>query len=172
MTDVGFEQAEFTRHDDHIVARFRLTLDNHVEEVWAALTQPEQLPQWLAPGEIAPQAGGEAHLDFGESGIVIRSAVTAYEPPRLLEYSWSGPGEPVRPLRWEVEPIGAMSVLTLTLTTPAGEDPGRAAAGWAAHLEMLAAALAGAPIRFPFEVFKAARDTYREQVGALVGEIA
>jgi hypothetical protein len=54
--------------------------------------------------------------------------------------------------------------LVLTLSVPDGEDAGRSAAGWAAHLEMLAAALAGAPIKFPFEVFKAARDSYRAQL--------
>lgn len=32
---------------------------------------------------------------------------------------------------------------------------------------MLAAALAGVPIKFPFETFKAARDAYRVQLAAM-----
>lgn len=48
-------------------------------------------------------------------------------------------------------------VLTLTLWIPEGEDAARACAGWDAHLEMLAAALEGVPINFPFEHFKARR---------------
>jgi uncharacterized protein YndB with AHSA1/START domain len=141
-------------------------LDNHLEEVWAALTEPEHLVQWLAPGEIELQLGGAAKLQFADSGIVIDSTVTAIEPLRLLEYSWSGPGEPNRPVRWSLEPIGAAVSLTLTLAVPANEDAGRACAGWAAHVEMLAAALAGVSVKFPFEVFRAAREAYRSQLAA------
>ncbi|MBS0409268.1 MAG: SRPBCC family protein [Proteobacteria bacterium] len=166
MSDIGIEPAVFERRGDTIQASLSLVLDNHMDEVWAALTQPARLVDWLAPGEIELKPGGAAKLDFADSGIVIRSTVSAIEAPKLLEYSWSAPGEPDRPLRWELEPLGAMVRLNLTLTVPASEDAGRSAAGWAAHLEMLAAALAGVPIKFPFEVFKAARDEYREQLAA------
>ena len=98
---------------------------------------------------------------------MIDSQVSAYDAPRLLEYSWSTPAEPRRPVRWEIAPEGDGSRLTLTLRTPQGEDPGRACAGWEAHLEMLEAALEGVPIKFPFERFKAARDAYRAKVAAL-----
>jgi hypothetical protein len=52
---------------------------------------------------------------------------------------------------------------------PADEDAGRAAAGWEAHLEMLAAALEEVPIKFPFETFKAARDAYRQELAGGLG---
>jgi uncharacterized protein YndB with AHSA1/START domain len=164
MTESAFLTARFTRRGDVVQAEFHLTLDHHQSEVWAALTEPQRLAQWLAPGEIEPKVGGAARLDFPESGGVIDSAVTALEPERLLEYSWSSPGEPLRPLRWELEPLGAATHLTLRLSVPATEDMARAAAGWAAHLEMLQTALIGASPRFPFEVFKAARDGYRDQL--------
>ena len=95
------------------------------------------------------------------------AAVSAVEAGRLLEYSWSSPGEPTRPVRWEIAPEGDGTRLTLTLRVPSSEDPGRACAGWEAHLEMLEAALEGVPIKFPFERFKAARDGYREKVAGL-----
>ena len=164
VTEPALTPATFTRAGETIQAQFHLTLDNHVDEVWAELTDPQRLPQWLAPGHIDLRPGGGVRLDFADSGIVIDSAVTAIEPQRLLEYSWSGAGEPARPVRWALEPIGAATDLTLTLTVPAEEDAGRSAAGWAAHLDMLAAALAGVPIKFPFELFKAARDAYRAQL--------
>ncbi len=164
---VPFQPAEFRRRGGAVEARLRLMLENNLHEVWSALTQPEALLQWLAPGEIEPRLGGDAKLNFIDSGIVIDSTVTAYEPQAVLEYSWSGPGEPARPLRWELEPVGAAVLLTLTLTVPLEDDAGRSAAGFAAHLDMLAAALAGVPIKFPFEVFKAARDAYRVQVAEL-----
>lgn len=164
MTDP--ELTGFTRQGDCIGARLTALIDDHIERVWAALTEPSELVQWLAPGAIALRPGGAVKLDFADSGIVIDSRVTKIERPRLLEYSWSGPGEPDRPLRWELEPVGPMTRLTLTLTMPASEDVARACAGWAAHLEMLIAALAGIPIKFPFEVFKAAREAYRARLAA------
>lgn len=141
-------------------------LDHGAAKIWALLTDSARLPEWLAPGEIEPRVGGRARLDFTDSGTIIDSEVTAYEPRSLLEYSWSGPGEPRRPVRWALDIEGPDACrLTLTLTTPSDEDVGRGAAGWEAHLEMLAAALEGVPIKFPFERFKAARDAYRARLG-------
>jgi uncharacterized protein YndB with AHSA1/START domain len=167
MSSSAFLTANFSRSGDRVSAQWRLTLDHRVPDVWAALTAADRLPQWLAPGTIELRLGGVARLDFEDSGGVIDSRVTAYEPERLLEYSWSIPGEPLRPLRWMLEPLGSATLLTLRLTVPPKEDAARAAAGWAAHLEMLQAALLGAPARFPYPVFKEAREAYAQQVSAL-----
>jgi uncharacterized protein YndB with AHSA1/START domain len=167
MTEPAYLTAQFARSGPAVRAEWALTLDNHLEEVWSALTDPSQLPKWLAPGEIELREGGAARLAFADSGGDIESRVTAVEPMRLLEYSWSLPGEPLRPLRWELEPIGPMTRLTLRLSVPADEDAARAAAGWAAHLEMLQTALIGVPTKFPLEVFREAREAYREQVHQL-----
>jgi uncharacterized protein YndB with AHSA1/START domain len=161
-----FRTVKFERRDGFVVATFGLTLENHLDEVWAALTEPARMVDWLAPGEIDPRPGGAVRLKFVDSGIVIDSTVSEVTTWKVLEYSWSRPGEPMRPIRFEMEPVGAAVGLKLTVGVPEAEDAGRAAAGWAAHLEMLAAALAGAPIRFPFEIFKAARDEYRLRLSA------
>ena len=166
MSEVGFELASFSRKDDLTHARLTALIDEHVDQVWAALTQPARLVQWLAPGAMDLRLGGAVKLDFVDSGIVIDSRVSALRPFHLLEYSWSGPGQPRRPVRWELEPVGPLPRLTLTLSLPSNEDMARACAGWAAHLEMLAAALAGIPIKFPFELFKAGREVYRSQLAA------
>jgi len=154
----------FERRDGRVVARFALTLEHAPDAVWAALTVPAKFVSWLAPGDIDPRPGGVVKLNFPDSGIVIDSTISAFEAGRVLEYSWSGPGEPLRPIRFELGPTGAATGLVVTLSVPAEEDAARTAAGWAAHLEMLAAALAGAPIKFPFEVFKAAREAYRARL--------
>jgi len=164
MGDAAAPLAELRRRGEAVEARFERRLDHPPKALWRMLTDPQALPSWLAPGRIDLALGGPARLDFFDSGTVIESTVTALEPGRLLEYSWSRPGEPERPVRWRVEPEGEGARLELTLIVPAGEDPGRACAGWEAHLEMLAAALEDAPIRFPFERFKAAREAYRAKV--------
>jgi uncharacterized protein YndB with AHSA1/START domain len=167
MSDGEHLTARFISDGARVSAALRLTLDADVEAVWAALTVPDQLAQWLAPGEIELRPGGAACLAFGASGVVIDSAVTAVEPERLLEYSWSGPGEALRPIRWELQPLGARTLLNLTVTLPAHEDVARSTAGWAAHLEMLAGHLAGASVQFPLPTFRAARADYAEQLAAL-----
>lgn len=149
----GFVEARLVRNFDH-----------NQQILWATLTEPARLVEWLAPGEIALTKGGAAKLNFVDSGIVIDSVVSAIEAPRLLEYSWSGPGEPLRPVRWETIPENGGTKLVLTLSIPEGEDAARACAGWEAHLEMLAAALEGVPIKFPFARFKEMRELYKAKI--------
>lgn len=156
--------ARITRAPDGWRARFDRAFTQSPSDVWTALTDPAWLPQWLAPGAIELHVGGRARLDFVDSGIVIDSAVTLCDPVHLLEYSWSRPDEPVRPLTWTLTALMDGCRLTLTLGLPEGEDVARSCAGWDAHLDMLAAALEGVPIKFPFETFKAAREAYKARL--------
>ena len=167
MSEDASGLATLTRKAGVVEARLTRRIDHPPANVWRMLIDPAKLPEWVAPGQIEPRVGGAARLDFADSGTVIDSKVSAFEDGRLVEYSWSSPGEPQRPVRWEVAPEGEGARLTLTLTVPAAEDPGRACAGWEAHLEMLQAALEGVPIKFPFESFQAAREAYRIKVAEL-----
>ena len=163
MSDIELGDIEIIGDEAEI--RLVRTFDRPPQMVWGALTRPSRLVEWLAPGTVTQALGGAVKLDFVDSGIVIDSRVTAFVPGRLLEYSWSGPGEPLRPVRWEIEAASCGARLTLTVTLPACEDLARSCAGWEAHLEMLAAALEGVPIKFPFERFKASREAYKAMMG-------
>lgn len=160
MPDMN-ELGSIRRIEGYVEARLERLLEHERKTVWSALTEPARLVEWLAPGEIALVEGGKAKLNFTDSGIVIDSRVSAIEAPRLLEYSWSGAGEPLRPVRWELHQEAGATRLVLTLRIPAGEDWARACAGWEAHLEMLAAALEGVPLKFPFPRFKEMREAYK-----------
>jgi uncharacterized protein YndB with AHSA1/START domain len=153
--DDGSWRAEFFRDFDH-----------SPQVVWAYLTRSDLLAQWLAPGRIDLREDGRARLDFVDSGIVIDSPVTRVDPDHLLEYSWSGPGEPQRLLTWTITALLDGCRLTLVLRAPEDEDVARSCAGWDAHLDMLAAALEGVPIKFPFQRFKDARETYKARLPA------
>ncbi len=130
--------------------------------VWRMLTEPEGLAQWLAPGAMELRPGGTVRIDFADSGTTIESRVLELDPPRLLAYSWSSGEQPERPLRWELTPVGNGTRVVLTVRLPAGEDIARACAGFDAHLEMLAAALEGVPIRFPLDHYLEARRAYEQ----------
>lgn len=164
MLEPDYLTAKFVRIGGTVQAELVITLDKPAPEVWAALTEADRLVHWLAPGEIELREGGAVQLDFGDSGVVIDSTLTTYEPRRRLGYSWSGAGQPQRPVDWTLEPIGPVTRVTLQLRIPADEDVARATAGWAAHLEILAAHLAGAAIGFPVASFRTARAAYAEQL--------
>ncbi len=146
-------------------ARLERFLEHDQSAVWAMLTEPDRMVEWLAPGEIELRKGGAAKLNFADSGIVIDSTVSEFEPPSLLEFSWSSPGEPARPVRWETAPVAGGTNLMLTLRLPEDEDIARSCAGWEAHLMMLLAAIEGIPIKFPFERFQATREAYKSMIG-------
>ncbi len=145
-------------------ARLERFLEHDQSAVWAMLTEPDRMVEWLAPGEIELRKGGAAKLNFADSGIVIDSTVSEFETPSLLEFSWSSPGEPARPVRWETAPVAGGTNLMLTLRLPEDEDIARSCAGWEAHLLMLLAAIEGVPIKFPFERFQATREAYKSMI--------
>lgn len=150
-----------------IEGRLERHFDHPLDQVWRMLIEPSRFAQWLAPGFIEPRPGGAVRIDFRDSGTVIDSTILEFEPPHVLAYSWSHGDEPARPLRWQLRgEAGAGTHLALELCVPAGEDAARALAGFEGHLEMLAAALEGVPIRFPVDLFLAARAAYRERLAA------
>ena len=166
MADDNEDLGTIARDGDQFTARLTREVAHAPAAMWAMLTEPDNLVEWLAPGDIELREGGAAKLNFTDSGIVIDSTVTAFEPQQLIEYSWSGPGEPKRPLRFEVASTDAGCKLTMILRTPADEDIARSLAGFEAHLMMLLAALEGVSIKFPFERFLATREAYNELLAA------
>jgi len=167
MTSSNEELGTLRRTGDRLEGQLTRFIEHDQQAVWRMLTEPQKLAEWLAPGTIELRPGGAAKLNFTDSGTVIDSTLSAIDPPRLLEYSWSGPGEPARPVRWETQPADGGTRLTLTVAVPANEDIARACAGWEAHLMMLLAAIEGVPMKFPFERFKSTREAYKAQVAAL-----
>jgi uncharacterized protein YndB with AHSA1/START domain len=166
MTDNNEDLGTIERDGDQFVAELTRDVEHPPTAMWAMLTDPDKLVEWLAPGDIELREGGQAKLNFTDSGIVIDSTVTSFEPEQVIEYSWSGPGEPLRPLRFEVDSTADGCRLTMTLRTPSDEDIARSCAGFEAHLMMLLAALEGVSIKFPFERFLETREAYNKMLAA------
>ncbi len=160
MTEQNESLGTIQLENDVYTARLVRVVDHDKATVWQMLVDPAKFIDWLAPGSIELEKGGAAKLDFGESGIIIDSTVTDYEAESVLEYSWSGPGDPDRPLRWTLNETADGTELALTLKCPADEDIARSCAGWEAHFMMMLAALEGVPIKFPFERFQSTREAY------------
>ena len=112
--------------------------------VWSALTEPDQLGEW-APYTASRDLSttGEATLTMIDRDVreELPSAVTRSEPPRLLEYTWSG-----AVLRWELAPTEVGTRLTLHHTVDSPDWLPRAAAGWHLCLDVAGHLLAGDPV--------------------------
>ena len=113
------------------------------EKVWQALTDPAHLREW-APFEAEGSLGTVgATVKLTTVGTptpqVSETTVKRAEAPRLLEYNWGGD------LRWELEPLGSGTRLTLWHNIDR-RFISWGAAGWHICFDVLDRLLAGEPI--------------------------
>ena len=122
--------------------RFERVYDYPPDELWAAITQPEQLRGWLGEPdlEVSPGGGGTLKLD---DGMTAELTVRRLEPGRLVEYDWVFPNEPPSILRLELEPRDKGTLLVLDHRRLATDDAVGYAAGWHSHLDALELLLVG-----------------------------
>ena len=114
------------------------------EKVWQALTDPAHLREW-APFDTDGSLGtGGATVKLTTVGAptaqVSETTVTRADAPKLLQYNWGG-----NDIRWELEPVGGGTRLTLW------HDIDRrfismGAAGWHICFDVLDHLLGGTPI--------------------------
>jgi uncharacterized protein YndB with AHSA1/START domain len=112
--------------------------------VWRALTDPAELDQWApftAARDLSEPGGTTLTMVDGDERTPMAATVTEAVEPELLEYTWGDDR-----LRWELEPSGDGTRLTLrhTLRKP-GLEP-MIAAGWHLCFEVLDHLLAGHPV--------------------------
>jgi uncharacterized protein YndB with AHSA1/START domain len=85
------------------------------ERVWAALTDPLAIAEWLMPNDFAPVVGHRFQFRVppqpGWNGIVDCEVLTV-DPPRELAYSWKGDALDTL-LRFTLEPTAAGTQLTV-----------------------------------------------------------
>jgi hypothetical protein len=108
------------------------------EKVWQALTDPAHLREW-APFEVDGNlgaVGNKVKLTWAGTTSSMDATVTRAEAPELLEYN---------DFRWELEPIGSGTRLTLR-TKIDRRFISMGAAGWHISLDVLDHLLGGNPI--------------------------
>ena len=111
--------------------------------VWQALTDPAELSEW-APFDADRNLAAVGPVRLSTVGTptpqVSETTVKRADGPRLLEYSWGG-----NDVRWELEPLGGGTRLTLWHNIDR-RYISWGAAGWHICFDVLEQRLAGEPI--------------------------
>jgi uncharacterized protein YndB with AHSA1/START domain len=151
-----------TEDGGFIVAFDRLT-DRPPARVWAALTDPKILANWLGDVELDLRIGGPFIIRFRRMSVVMTGQITALDPGRMLEYTWSENwGMPTSKVRWEVSPAdsGCRLKLSHTFTSECVLDEVVGfAGGWHAFLDAIPTAADGKFVEYADE--KALDTDYR-----------
>ncbi|HEY5105277.1 MAG TPA: SRPBCC domain-containing protein [Caulobacteraceae bacterium] len=126
-----------------------------IAKVWAALTEPARLADWLAQVKIDLRLDGEIELRWESHGHVERGVIVALDPPSLLAWSTTDSEGAASEVRWTLhqddpKTMGTRLVLTQTLIPP--KHLLSIATGWHMHLhELPDAAARDAPLAWSLE---------------------
>ncbi|HEY1425487.1 MAG TPA: SRPBCC family protein [Caulobacteraceae bacterium] len=145
-------------------------LSKSIDKVWAALTVPERIADWLAAATVEPdlRVGARFNLRFSEGDYRMAGEIVALEPPRLIAWTWPDPVDQPDPavVRFELAPDGDGCVLTLT-NSGAGLPHPSQMAGWHTHLEGLEGAAGGVQTPWSAEREKVHQQRYASALAAL-----
>jgi uncharacterized protein YndB with AHSA1/START domain len=146
MTSATSPLGTITERDGRHILEYERRLAHPIERVWRALTEPDEVAQWLAIATFDELAvGGAVTLKWQNAGgEELQATITELEPGRLIEYDC---GLPWGTVRWELSEDGDGSILRLTAATR--RDATMVGPGWQVHLEHLERALAGEATDWP-----------------------
>ncbi len=143
--------------------RLERTIKAPVERVWAYFTEGEKRARWFTGGDDLSAEGQDFSFLFAHFNITnetpperwaqmksktfaMKGQVLAFEPPRLLAFTWGDGDDPVSEVRFEFAPQGEHTLLTLTHTRiESAAARANYSGGWTAHLQTLADLLEGGP---------------------------
>lgn len=136
------DMATVLRHDGKVGLRYERRLRHAPEKVWAALTESEQLAQWLPCDIVGERREGaaltmpfwpEVVAKYSIEDPVLSGEIRVWDPPSVFELLWDD-----EVLRFELTPAddGTVLVLTVWLGT-SGAPPASAAAGYHRCLDHL-----------------------------------
>lgn len=146
------------------LVRFERSLPYPVEDVWAAITEPERLADWWPPFAaditVDLRVGGAITFTWPDPDMAtLRFDIVRLEPPTLLEHTHTSPGSW---MRWELTATDTGTRLLSTYAVPDLELAlGRGdVVGGHYSLDRLESALAGRPGPWDNDAFAALQADY------------
>jgi len=146
MTDPQSRLGSVVRHGDGVTLRFERSFDAPVEDVWSAVTDPEQLSRWFGSWTGDP-AEGRVQLrmvDEPDEQGPTTVTITTCRRPEVLEVRTESPDGPW-PLAVRLRRDGHRTLLTFTHELAEPYDAGSIGPGWHYYLDRLDAVLTGTP---------------------------
>jgi uncharacterized protein YndB with AHSA1/START domain len=124
------------------VVRMEDSFDTDIDDLWSAITDPQRLERWVATVEGDLRLGGEFRARF-TSAYEGPGRVDVCDPPRRLLVTMDPGQDDETVIEAELSPDGDRTRLVVEERgLPLGDAAGYGA-GWQAHIEDLAAHLAG-----------------------------
>jgi uncharacterized protein YndB with AHSA1/START domain len=162
MTATG--NATYTHENGAYTMTFERVIQRPIAAVWAALTEPDQLATWFYPFQGRLAEGETVVIPWDEAGL--HSRIVAFDPPRLLAWTWHNEGEPESIVRWELFDEGGWTrfVLTHNLPVLGANEPTDTLAGWHEHLDTLVDALAGRERAWSNDTWRRLKDAYAFEI--------
>lgn len=137
------ELGAFKRRDDHIDVRFERHYPRPVETVWNALTDPARLADWMGVSHVEPRVGGRFDL-MADGPHPMTGRVLVWEPPHVLEFTWSNTHAPDSNVRYELSREGDGTRLIFTHKGMPYANSALMLPGWHDFLARLGSLLDGA----------------------------
>ncbi len=137
---------------------FRRSWPDPIEEVWAALTEPNRLARWIGVYDGARGPGGTGTFSMThEEGEHAGEPMTIVEcdPPRRLVVEWTQQGTEKWRVDLDLTTEGGRTVLRFVQFFPAGADVVDFAMGWHWYLDKFSAEVAGRPVPGDWDTFLA-----------------
>src|SRR5208337_5665038 len=130
------ELGTFDRHGGTVDLRYERHYPRPVETVWAALTEPARLADWLGQALVEPHVGGRYEL-FTDRSRPMTGRILTWQPPSLLEFTWDTGDAPASVVRCELTPDGDGTRLLFVHNGIGSVWIGLVLPGWHVHLERL-----------------------------------
>jgi uncharacterized protein YndB with AHSA1/START domain len=142
-----------TLDGDYANLEFERMLFHTPDEVWDAITNPDQLAEWfLTEAKIDGREGGKIEFWSGLSRLHVTGEILVWSPPRVFEHEWNidpRPGFPTGErsiIRWEIEGDGEHSLLKMTHRHLTKQSSRGFSSGAHVFLDRLEAILDGRPL--------------------------
>jgi uncharacterized protein YndB with AHSA1/START domain len=147
MTDLDSRRGVVTTEDDgRQRLEFRRSWPDAIEDVWAALTEPDRLARWIGVYEGERRAGGTGTFAMThEGGEAAGQPATILEcdPPRRLGIQFEQQGAESMRLDLDLWAEDGRTVLRFVQFFPAAAAVTDWALGWHWYLDKLAAEIDG-----------------------------
>lgn len=158
--------------------QFERVFPGPIDLVFDYLSKPELLEKWLMKAMVEPQVGGRIQyksekipdsVELPQKGTscCIKGIISAYDPPRLISYSWNEfDWDMTSEVRFELEERGNEVHLLLTHSRLPAFLMAGVGAGWHTHLDCVLALIKGeTPAEF-FSLFNPRVTQYKAALTA------